>query len=377
MTDREGCIGLNMISGIGHAKYRALCETFGAPSLLPGRSAKEYETVPGIGPQLAEKLAAFDWHGEPARELEFAERGGVRIFTLYDEAYPEILRQLYDPPLALYVRGALPEFRRNVLAVVGSRRMSRYGREVTAALTADAVAAGYIIVSGLAYGVDTVAHAATVEHGGVTVAVLGGGLARIHPQENLPLARRIVETGGAVLSEFPMNFPVSRTSFPRRNRIVARLAAGILVTEAGEGSGALITANLGVDFGLSVMAVPGRIDNPQSRGCHRLIREGATLVESITDILEAMESDLFSRPGNRPDGVRAPGVDYDPAGRSDLSPAARQLLDCLEARGSATFDELAAAIDADSGVLTGLLIKLELQMLLQRGADQTYELRRR
>jgi DNA processing protein len=374
MTDREACIVLNMISGVGHAKFRALAAEFGSPAAVCGVPAARLEQVAGIGPTLGGRIAGFDWEGSLVRELELAERGGVRIFTLYDDAYPAVLRELYDPPLTLYVRGELPEFDRNTLAVIGSRRMSRYGGEMTAALTADAVAAGFKIVSGLAFGVDTVAHATTVEQGGVTVAVLGGGLAKVHPQENLPLARRIIETGGAVVSEFPMNFPVNRTSFPRRNRIVARLSNGILVTEAGVDSGAMITANLGLDFGLTVMAVPGRADNPQSRGCHRLIRQGAALVEEIADILNAMECGLLPGLNFHADAIDT-GVAYDHEGRSDLSDEARQVLARLE-EGEAGFDELAAATGLDTGRLTGVLMKLEMQMLIRRFADQSYALRR-
>ena len=235
MLDREATIVLNMIPGIGHVRYTALKEAFGSPAAVFGRTAEELEAVPGVGPQLAEKVASYDWEAGLRAELDLCDRAGVRILTLWDEAYPQILRTLYDPPLCLYVRGKLPPFPNNAVAVVGTRRMTQYGARMTRMITEEAVAAGYAVVSGLAFGVDTVAHSAAVEMNGVTVAVLGGGLMRIHPQENVPLARRIVETGGALVSEFPMMCPVSRTTFPRRNRIVAGMCCATIVTEAGVG----------------------------------------------------------------------------------------------------------------------------------------------
>lgn len=173
MLDREATIVLNMIPGIGHVRYTALKEAFGSPAAVFGRTAEELEAVPGVGPQLAEKVASYDWEAGLRAELDLCDRAGVRILTLWDEAYPQILRTLYDPPLCLYVRGKLPPFPNNAVAVVGTRRMTQYGARMTRMITEEAVAAGYAVVSGLAFGVDTVAHSAAVEMNGVTVAVLG------------------------------------------------------------------------------------------------------------------------------------------------------------------------------------------------------------
>ncbi len=369
MTDREACILFNMISGIGYVKYRALCDAFGSPSKAIEQPPERLLTVPGIGPQLAERVANWERDVDLAGELAFAERGAVRILTLFDEAYPAVLRTIYDPPLVLYIRGTLPEFGNgNALAVVGTRRMSRYGEEMTNRITGDAVAAGMVIVSGLANGVDTVAHRATVEGGGVTVAVLGGGLAKLHPQENVPLARDIIAAGGAVITEFPMNFPVSRTSFPRRNRIVAALSDAVLVTEAGLESGALITANLAADR-KTVMAVPGRVDNPQARGCHELIKNGATLVESFADVAQVMGFGLLPL-----DEVREEEVEYDAGSVSDLGNEARRILLLLES-GEKSFDELALESAFDAGLMSSILMQLELKMLIRCSADRLYSRR--
>ncbi len=373
MTDREACIIFNMISGIGYAKYSALCREFGSPAAALAQSEEALMLVSGIGEQLAERIANYTRDVDIEDELKFAERAGVRILTLFDEAYPGVLRELYDPPLVLYVRGSLPEFGRgNALGVVGSRRMSKYGEAMTAMLTADAVDAGFDIISGLALGVDTVAHRTAVEKNGVTVAVLGGGLARLHPQENLPLAKAIVETGGAVISEFPMRFPASRSSFPRRNRIVARLSDGLLVTEAGVDSGALITAEQALEYHGNVMAVPGRADNPQARGCNKLIKSGqAALVEEISDILNVMGSDLFSHlPAND-----APAeADYRAQSTGDLSEMENRLLELLR-QGEMSFDQLCAETNESAASLTTALMLLEMKMLIRHDSQQNYSLR--
>ena len=371
MTDREACIVFYMISGVGYVKYRALCDRFGSPAEALKQPEGELLQVPGIGPQLADRILRYPEEVDLAGELAFAERSGVRILTLFDDAYPDVLRHLYDPPMVLYVRGTLPEFGNNRnLAIVGTRRVSRYGAEVTRRLAADAAAAGLVIVSGLALGVDTIAHQASVDANMPTVAVLGGGLARLHPQENLELARRIIETGGAVISEFPMRFPVSRTSFPRRNRIVARLADAVLVTEAGVDSGALITADLASEYNL-VMAVPGRVDNPQAAGCHKLLKNGATLVENFTDIQEAMHFDLLPLDFH----LAEPEAEYHADGISDFPPEARQILAALAVR-DCTFDELAGVTGLDAGVLSSQLSLLELAMQITRDGAQNYALRR-
>ena len=371
MTDREACIGCNLISGVGIARFRLLCQAAGTPAAIPELDRSALMQIPGIGALLAEKIVNFDWDAEISRELTIAERGGVRIFTLFDEGYPEILRNIFDPPLCLYVRGTLPEFKDNAVAIVGSRRMSRYGAEMTAMIAREAAAAGYTVVSGLALGVDTAAHQTVVESGGITVGVIGGGLLHLHPKENIALARTMVERGGAVISEFPFGLPVARQNFPRRNRIVAGLCRGIVVIEAGVDSGALITARLALEEGRDVFAVPGRIDNPQARGCHKLIKEGAALIESFDDVMSAWHLGLL--PGFAPDGDEAAmpvaGEEF-----SDLSGNEAAICRMLK-NGEASFDDIYAALQIDPGTLSALLAKLELKLIISQSADRIYRLR--
>ena len=380
MNDREACIVLNMISGIGSARMQALLNRFETPANIFEQPSAGIAGVKGIGQELAEKIAGWrneiDLHGE----LEMADKGGAKIITVVDSEYPAILKEIYDPPICLYVRGTLPDFSSNTLAVVGSRRMTAYGRKMAAHLTEAAVYAGWKIISGLAYGVDAVAHQTAVDLKGITVAVLGGGLARVHPQDHVPLARSIVENNGALISEYPMRFPVSRQSFPRRNRIVSGLSRAVLVVEAGIDSGALITAATALEQGRSVFAVPGMADNPQARGCHKLIKEGAKLTEDFEDILQ----DFEFLPGFG--GVKEPQHEYlDEGGEDDATLAMPDMSGMPEEEQkiirallleSKSFDALSSETGIAAGTLLGTLMKMEIKKQVSQSPGKIYTLRR-
>lgn len=368
MTDREACIVCNMIPGIGWVRFNALCSAFGGAAKIPETSRAELLDVKGIGAQFAEKIVEFDWDAELNREMAIAERGGVRIYTVFDEGYPEVLRTLYDPPLCLYVRGKLPEFPENAVAVVGSRRISSYGEAMTRQIAGDAALAGFTVVSGLAFGTDAVAHRAVLDVSGNTVGVIGAGLMHLHPKENIALARAIVESGGAVVSEFPLDFPVMKGNFPRRNRIVAGLCRGTIVIEAGVESGALITARLAMECGRDVFALPGRVDNPQAAGCHRLIKDGAFLIEHFDDVCAAWNLGLLPGLCQSSDAAA-----YDPDSFNDLDPNCAAVCNLL-AGGEATFDEIHIATGIEAGTLLAALMRLELKLLVTRGENQHYRL---
>ncbi|MFA6100558.1 MAG: DNA-processing protein DprA [Victivallaceae bacterium] len=380
MNDREACIILNMVSGIGSARMQALLNRFETPANIFAQSSASIAGVKGIGQELAEKIANWRSGIDLCGELEMAEKGGAKIITVVDREYPAILREIYDPPICLYVRGTLPDFSSNTLAVVGSRRMTAYGRKMAAHLTEAAVYAGWKIISGLAYGVDAVAHQVAVDLKGITVAVLGGGLARVHPQDHVPLARRIVENNGALISEYPMRFPVSRQSFPRRNRIVSGLSRAVLVVEAGVDSGALITAATALEQGRSVFAVPGMADNPQARGCHKLIKEGAKLTEDFEDILQ----DFEFLPGFG--GVKEQPREYlDESGEDDaaipvpdtsgMSEEEQKIIRAL-ALESKSFDALSSETGIAAGTLLGALMKMEIKKQVLQTPGKIYSLRR-
>ena len=302
-------------------------------------------------------------------------RAGVRIYTIEDGDYPEQLRQLADPPLVLYVRGNLPDFSRSSAAIVGSRRLSAYGDRMARQFAADAVLANWKVVSGLAYGVDASAHKATLEAGGLTVAVLGGGLSRIHPQEHVPLAAAIVKNGGALISEFPMDFPVSRQSFPRRNRIVAALCQATIVIEAGLESGALITARQALEQGKAVFALPGRVDEPQAIGCNMLIRDcGAKLVTSFQDVLSEFDFLPGMAPMEMPDMTAGamPTAAEAPQLFNELE---EQICRDLQVNGPATLDLLSTRLAIAPGLIAGTLMALEIRDVVNKSNSNVYALK--
>lgn len=364
MTPHEGDIALNLIPGIGFVRYTTLLEHFGSAEAVFAASRNELEELPRIGRKLADEIAAFRADEELDRELAAADKGGVRIFTLSDPDYPEILRDLADPPLCLYWRGQLPEKDLPLVAVVGSRRLSSYGSRMTTAIASDAAAAGFGVVSGLALGADTLAHEAAAAANKPTFGVIGAGMMNFYPQDNIELAKRMIDCGGAVLSEFPLNFPIHRTNFPRRNRIVAALCRATIVTEAGLQSGALITARLAAELGREVFAVPGHADNAQAQGCHRLIKEGAGLIESFADVMEVLGFGHVTEPD-------LPGFGAEELPFS-APPAEVAVMKVLNARGEADLETLREATGFDTGDLLSILMTLELKSLVERGNDQRY-----
>jgi DNA processing protein len=287
------------------------------------------------------------------------------VLTRDDADYPELLAQIHDPPLCLYVRGdpAALARTRGGIAIVGSRRTTSYGTAVADRLATGAAVAGWPVVSGLARGIDTVAHRATLDAGGTTVAVLGCGLAYVYPQENLALARRIVAEGGALVSEFPMMCRPDKRNFPMRNRVISGLTRGTVVVEAGLKSGSLITAGTATDQGRSVFAVPGRVDSPQSRGCHALIKDGVRLVESFQDIAEEFAGlpglDLFSEAEKGAATVRKSAPDL------TLTDLERKILSFLDENETAIDTLIVAAGEPPARVLSTLLL-LEMKRLVKQ-----------
>ena len=275
-----------MVSQVGPARFKRLLEVFGQPEAAWRASTREL-ALAGLDRRAIEALGKLRAKLDPAAEWARLERLGVRVITLDDAAYPDHLREIADPPPVLYVKGELLSADRWAVAVVGTRRVTADGRQVVERLVPEMARAGVTIVSGLARGTDALAHRVALEAGGRTLAVLGSGLDRIYPTEHAGLAREIVGRG-ALLSEFPLGTPPDALNFPRRNRIISGLAMGTLVVEAGETSGALITADFALEQGRDVFAVPGSILSPASEGPNRLIKEGAKPVTCAQDILEEL-----------------------------------------------------------------------------------------
>lgn len=366
MTDRTALIIINIISGIGPVRVRELCSLFGSPAKILSLSAEKLAAAPNIGKKLAHDISSWEKKINYQKELDMADKAGVQIITHIDDEYPPLLKEIYDPPLCLYVRGELPVNTDKNIGIVGSRRVTNYGSRIGKHLAESASFANWTVVSGLAYGIDAVAHQAVVEANGKTIAVLGGGLARVHPQDHVPLAKKIIETGGAVISEFPMEFSPNKWSFPMRNRIISGLSQGVVVVEAGLRSGSLITAKCALDQGRTVFAVPGQADNPQAKGTNQLIKTGAKLTESFDDVLEEFEF----LPGLKAEEHKIQQEEM----KLELPEEEQAILDALS-KGPLSADQLANETAIPPGALLSQLMKLEMKKLISQLPGKIFEAR--
>jgi DNA processing protein len=375
MNDREVCIILNLLSGIGSVRFNALCNKFGTPSNILNISYNDLIQVSGVGENLAHKIKNWQQNVDLSKELDIVNKAGVKIITICDVNYPPQLKEIPDPPLCLYIRGELNCKLNNSIAVVGSRRITGYGREMAEFLVSGLAYSDWTIISGLAYGIDAVAHQTAVNANGPTIAVLGGGLARLHPQDHAALARNIIEKGGAVISEFPMALFPTRKTFPMRNRIISGLCSGVLVIEAGIKSGSLITANFALEQGRLVFAVPGRANSPQSKGCNKLIKDGAVLTENVDDILNEFEflpgiSDKKTSFNTIPhNNVQKTLLD-----EINLSPDEYKVAKCVELEEK-NVDAILAETGIPIGKILVILLKLEIKKVVTQQPGKRFKLK--
>jgi DNA processing protein len=346
LTTREKFILLNLIPGIGSTKLRQLLDGFGGLDQLWSADASVLRRVPGIGPVLAERIAAGCRNERLLQqELTEAQRHGVRIVTLEDPEYPTPLKTISDPPLTLYMKGSLPADAAAV-AVVGSRRASWYGLETAERLGYDLALRGVTVVSGLARGIDGAAHRGALKAGGCTVAVFGCGLSRMYPPEHASLASQILERG-AFMSEYPMGMEPLAQHFPRRNRLISGLSLGVIVVEAAQRSGALITADCALEQGREVFAVPGQISAATAQGTNRLLQQGARLVASVEDIMEELH---LSAP--QPSMIG--------------SEQAQRVLACVDDKQPQDIDAIAQTSGLAMPEVSAVLLQLELQQLIRQ-----------
>ena len=283
-NNRIKLILLNMVEGIGSIRLKALLEEFKTPESIIKARFSDLIKVKGISKNIAENITSCESTYNIDKELELIKAQGVKVLTVFDKSYPKILKEIYDPPIVLYVKGTLSDKDALSLGVVGSRKCSQYGIKATKELVASLKDYEITIVSGLARGIDSVAHKAALENKLRTIAVLGSGLGCIYPLENAKLANDIT-LSGAVISEFPMRTKPLKHNFPRRNRIISGLSKGVVVIEAAQRSGALITVDFALEQGRDVFAMPGPVDSESSYGTNRLIKQGAKLIDSAKDIL--------------------------------------------------------------------------------------------
>jgi len=279
-------LGFNLVPGIGPRRLQALLDTFGSPSLAWNAPPARLSDA-GLDRRSLDNLLEARSKLSLDRELEKVQSAGVQLISWEDQAYPRHLRNIYDPPPLLYVRGTLRREDEWAVAVVGTRRASAYGKEAARQMAGGLARSGITIVSGLARGIDAQAHRAAIDAGGRTIAVLGCGVDVVYPPEHRNLTREVVGQG-ALISEYPLGTQPEASNFPPRNRLISGLSLGVLVVEAGARSGALITARFAAEQGRDVFAVPGSIFQRNSEGCNRLIQDGAAPALSIRDIQEEL-----------------------------------------------------------------------------------------
>jgi len=366
MSPAEALVALNMVEHVGPVRLRQLLDHFGGdPVAVLRASPPQLFAVPGIGAETADAIAAWESQVDLTSELRRISEYGCRVFTQLDSEYPALLREIYDPPIVLYVKGTLTPADRNGISLVGSRLTTPYGTEIARKLAYQLAYTGVTVVSGGARGVDTAAHQGALSAKGRTLAVLGTGINFVFPPENAELFERIAGHG-AVMTQFPFNRPADKQTFPIRNRIVAGLSQGTVVVEANLSSGALITANFATEYGRQVFAVPGRIDSPRSKGCHDLIKKGAKLCEGVEDILSEFEY-LFP-PSNRPPSPAESGT----LPTLTLSDSEAQILKLLADDQQHTIDEVIRGVGLPANVVSVTLFSLELKRLVKQHPGKSF-----
>ena len=360
-------IALNMTPGIGPRAATKLLERFGSPDAVFQARRTELESL-RLKPETIESILKREFEGKAVEELENAKRLGGDVLILDDGSYPPLLREIADPPITLYVKGEWQAcFERPCVAVVGSRMCSTYGENASEMLARDLASRGICIVSGLARGIDAAAHRGAIRGGGKTIAVLGTGIDNVYPRENTRLVKEILESGGAIVSQFPLGTPPLKDNFPYRNRIISGLSHGVLIIEASERSGSLITARLATEQDREVMAVPGNITSGNSYGTNYLIKAGAKLVQQWQDVVAELPSEIaadilppkLEQSGN---GNASKQQELDPA---DLNDNERKIWPLLPVDESIHIDILLEESGLSFGDLNSALVGLDIRDLIR------------
>lgn len=360
-------ISLNMTPGVGPRAATKLLERFGSPSAVFEARRTELESL-RIRPETIESIMKREFHDKALEEFDRVKKAGGDILILDDGSYPDILRQIDDPPITLYVRGDWqPCLDQPCVAVIGSRNCSTYGKNAAEMLARELAARGITIVSGLARGIDTSAHRGAIEAKGRTIGVLGTGLDTVYPKENARLAQEILDKGGALFTQFPLGTPPISENFPYRNRIISGLSLGVLIVEASERSGSLITARLAMEQNREVMAVPGNITSGNSYGTNYLIKAGAKLVQQWQDVVAELPSEIAAailppKIEERSNGKAARQQDLMP---SDLSDHERAIWPLLPVDDSIHIDILLEESGLSFGDLNAALVGLDLRDLIR------------
>lgn len=360
---------LHLMENLGAQRIRLLLQSVEHPQLIFRLERHELESIRGIGPKTADEVVTFNRWDKVDHILEKTRRTGAQIMTYWDDDYPSLLRQIYDPPLMLWIKGDRNVLSTDSIAVVGTRKAANYAIKMAKKFAKDLVEQNLTIVSGLAFGVDGAAHQATVEAGGKTVAVLGSGIDWIYPSDHKDLAARIVETGGAVISEFPLGTAPEMGNFPVRNRIVSGLSLGTLVVASGIEGGSMITAKSALDQNREVFVIPHPVGHPNAIGCNSLIKRGmGKLVQNVEDILAEIEVHIQPKQKN---------IEHEPAERSwksqDLDELSLRICKTLE-EDAYHIDVLAEQLEVKTSKLMSKLLELEMEGCIRQTAGKNFEL---
>ena len=350
---------LSLVTGVGPLTRRALIEHFGSPEEVLNATGQQLKEVPGVGPKLASAIRDAD-EIDVEEEIALCREHGIDIIAEADDRYPRLLTEIHDPPAVFYSRGEILPQDAVAVGIVGSRHATAYGRKIAEQLGSSLARAGCTIVSGLARGIDAAAHRGALDAGGRTIAVLASGLLEIYPPEHKDLAVEVAASG-AVITEAPPRAVPMAGMFPQRNRIISGLSLGVIIVEATERSGALITARHAMEQGREVFAVPGRVDQRTSRGCHRLIRDGARLVESASDVLEELGPLVEATPIGAGDDARTL---RHPA-ELKLNELERQVLDAIDTDATG-IDDIVTATNLPVARVLSTISVLEMRSLIRR-----------
>ncbi|MEO8041434.1 MAG: DNA-processing protein DprA [Acidobacteriota bacterium] len=357
-------LALNMTPGVGPRVATKLLEAFGSPDNVFHARRAQLESL-RIKPETIESIITRQLFERAAVELERVKKLGGDILLLDDGSYPAMLREIADPPITLYVLGDWETcLTQPCVAVIGSRLCSTYGINAAEMLSRDLASRGICVISGLARGIDTVAHRGAMSGGGKTVAVLGTGIDSAYPKENTRLINSILDSGGAVVSQFPLGTPPLKDNFPYRNRIISGLSLGVLIVEASERSGSLITARLAMEQNREVMAVPGNITSANSFGTNYLIKSGAKLVQQWQDVVAELPSEIAA-------DILPPKIDEQDEDRPneiappDLNEKERKIWSILTYDQPVQIDVLLESSGMSFGDLNSVLVALDIRDLIR------------
>ncbi|MDX1671755.1 MAG: DNA-processing protein DprA [Balneolaceae bacterium] len=360
-------LALSLVHKLGNQRIKRLLNTVSEPREIFRMSTKRLTSVYGIGSGIAREITGFNSWQEVDAIIETTEKAGARLVTLLDPSYPTLLKEIYDPPVLLWIKGNEQILSMDSIAIVGTRSATRYGKKMATRFSGELVREGYLVISGLAYGIDGAAHRAALDSGGYTVAVLGSGIDRIYPAGHRSLAREIIENDGAVITEYPPGTAPDAGNFPMRNRVVSGMSLGTLVVESGLEGGSMITAGLALDQNREVFVVPHNLDNRHGAGCNDLIKKGAgKLVQETEDILVEMPA---YRKTDQQTGPESKEPEWK---RQDLDELSESICRMLE-DSPLHIDRLVEQLQIPAHRLLARLLELEMKGCIKQHSGKIFE----